>query len=82
MQPVHLHLTVLKEYYSKYSLVTFNEAIGYKDAMTRGRAQNKAILNLLDDGLLPDSLSLKAKLKKVQQATEDILHDDAIAGNI
>ena len=50
--------------------------------MTRGRAQNKAILNLLDDGLLPDSLSLKAKLKKVQQATEDILHDDAIAGNI
>ncbi|ANH60294.1 FAD-dependent oxidoreductase [Dokdonia donghaensis] len=70
------------EYYSKYSLVTFNEAIGYKEAMTRGRAQNKAILNLLDDGLLPDSLSLKAKLKKVQQATEDILHDDAIAGNI
>ena len=66
------------EYYSKYSLVTFNEHIGYREAMIRGRAQNKAILNLLDDGLLPDTLSLKAKLKKVQDATEEILHDDQV----
>ncbi|MGB2685711.1 MAG: NAD(P)/FAD-dependent oxidoreductase, partial [Olleya sp.] len=38
------------EYSSKYSLVTFNEHIGYREAMLRGRAQDKAILNLLDDG--------------------------------
>jgi len=67
-----------KDYYSKYSLVTFNENIGYREAMLRGRAQNKAILNLLDDGLLPDTLSLKAKLEKVKAATADILHDDAV----
>jgi len=67
-----------KEYYSKYSLVTFNEKIGYREAMLRGRAQNKAILNLLDDGELPDSLSLKAKFKLVQQATAEILHDDEV----
>ena len=66
------------EYYSKYSLVTFNEHIGYREAMIRGRAQNKAILNLLDDGELPDSLSLKAKLKKVQEATAAILHNDRV----
>ena len=66
------------EYYSKYSLVTFNEHIGYREAMIRGRAQNKAILNLLDDEALPDSLSLKTKLKKVQEATDNIIHDDRV----
>ncbi len=67
-----------EQYYSKYSLVTFNEHIGYREAMVKGRAQNKAILNLLDDGELPDSLSLKAKLKKVQEATAEILHEDEV----
>ena len=67
-----------KEYYSKYSLVTFNEHIGYREAMIRGRAQNKAILNLMDDGMLPDSLSLKAKLKIVQEATAAIINDDEV----
>lgn len=67
-----------EEYYSKYSLVTFNEHIGYREAMIKGRAQNKAILNLFDDGELPDSLSLKAKLKKVQEATAEIMHDDEV----
>lgn len=66
------------DYYSKYSLVTFNESIGYREAMIRGRAQNKAILNLLDDKSLPDSLSLKAKLEKVQEATAEILHEDDV----
>lgn len=67
-----------KEYSSKYSLVTFNDNIGYREAMIKGRAQNKAILNLLDDGKLPDTLSLKAKLKIVQQATNAIIHDDEV----
>ena len=34
-------------YHSKYSLVTFKETIGYNEAMTVGRAQDKAILSLL-----------------------------------
>ena len=67
-----------EDYYSKYSLVTFNENIGYREAMIQGRAQNKAILNLLDDGLLPDNLSLKAKLYKVKEATKQILEDDNV----
>ena len=32
------------EYASKYALVTFNEDMGYCEAMLRGRAQDKAIL--------------------------------------
>lgn len=70
------------DYYSKYSLVTFNEDIGYREAMLRGRAQDKAILSLLDEGALPDDLSLKAKLEKIQKETNDILHDDAIIENL
>ena len=73
-------------YSSKYSLVTFNENIGYREAMLRGRAQDKAILNMLADGEvsttldLTDKQVLKTILEKVKEATEAILEDDRIAG--
>ena len=70
------------EYFSKYSLVTFNEAIPYSQAMKRGRAQDKAILNLLDDGKLKDDMSLEEKLQLVIKETNDILHDDAVVKNL
>lgn len=71
-----------QEYYSKYSLVTFNENISYSDAMKRGRAQDKAILNLIDDGSITARMSLREKLDMVQKETEEILHDDAVVGNL
>ncbi|KAA3623861.1 MAG: FAD-dependent monooxygenase [Flavobacterium sp.] len=70
------------EYNSKYSLVTFNENIPYSEAMKRGRAQDKAILNLLQDGKLPGSLSLREKLEKVNKETSEILQDDAVVKNL
>ncbi len=70
------------EYSSKYSLVTFNEDLSYHQAMTQGRAQDKAILNLLADGKLPDSMTLREKLEIVQKETQDILHDDEVAHNL
>jgi kynurenine 3-monooxygenase len=68
------------DYSSKYSLVTFNENIGYREAMLRGRAQDKAILNMLSDGALKTDDDLKLILDKVKQETEAILEDDRIAG--
>jgi len=74
------------KYSSKYSLVTFNEHIGYNEAMTRGRAQDKAILNMLADGDISTALDmtnpidLKTILDKVKTETEAILKDDRIAG--
>ncbi|RAJ14505.1 FAD-dependent oxidoreductase [Olleya aquimaris] len=68
------------EYSSKYSLVTFNEHIGYREAMLRGRAQDKAILNMLSDGIIKPSDNLKDILNKVKLETEAILEDDRIAG--
>ena len=67
------------EYASKYSLVTFNENIGYRDAMLKGRAQDKAILNLLSDGKIKIDGNLKQILSQVKQETEAILEDDRIA---
>ena len=72
-----------EEYSSKYSLVTFNEHIGYRDAMLKGRAQDKAILNMLADGVISTDMietNLKTVLDKVKAATEAILEDDRIAG--
>ncbi len=69
-----------EEYSSKYSLVTFNEHIGYREAMLRGRAQDKALLNMLSDGDISVDTDIKAVLDKVKKQTEAILEDDRIAG--
>ncbi|MGJ8550944.1 FAD-dependent oxidoreductase [Winogradskyella wichelsiae] len=67
-------------YNSKYSLVTFKETVGYREAMLRGRAQDKAILNMLTDGIISEEDNLKDILEKVKKETEAILEDDRIAG--
>ena len=67
-------------YFSKYSLVTFNEDIGYHEAMTRGRAQDKALLNMVEGNEVATSLQmtkgeLKVVLDKVQEETSKNLND-------
>ena len=69
-----------EDYSSKYSLVTFNEDIGYREAMLRGRAQDKAILNMLADEIISTDDDIKDILDKVKTETEAILEDDKIAG--
>jgi len=76
--------TFPNEYSSKYSLVTFNEEVGYNEAMTRGRAQDKAILNMIADNDISMSLDMtKAELKiileKVKRETQEILNEDQVA---
>ena len=68
------------DYSSKYSLVTFNEHIGYREAMLKGRAQDKAILNMLTDDEIKINGDLKKILEKVKSEIEAILEDDRIAG--
>lgn len=68
------------EYFSKYSMVTFNEDIGYHEAMTKGRAQDKAILNMISDSKLNANEDINSILEKVKKETEAILEDDRIAG--
>ena len=66
------------DYYSKYSLVTFNEHIGYHEAMTKGRAQDKALLSMVKGNEVSTSMEmtkeeLKVVLRKVQEETSKIL---------
>ena len=65
-------------YYSKYSLVTFKETIGYNEAMTLGRAQDKAILSMLSAQKIDSNESLDEQLKKVQEETKSILSEDTL----
>ena len=72
------------EYNSKYSLVTFKENVGYRDAMILGRAQDKAILNMLADKEIRvkenmEKEELKRILDKINQETAEILEEDRIA---
>jgi kynurenine 3-monooxygenase len=67
-----------KDYSSKYSLVTFNENIGYAEALRKGRAQDKAILNLLHDGKVSENDEPSELLKIILNETHAILDDDTI----
>ncbi|MCI2230062.1 FAD-dependent monooxygenase [Polaribacter sp. MSW13] len=73
------------QYSSKYSMVTFNDEIGYNEAMKKGRAQDKALLNLIADDEVHTHLNmskeeLKVILEKVKVETNNILEEDKIAG--
>ena len=63
----------------------FNENIGYNEAMKRGRAQDKALLNLIADDEVHTHLDmseeeLKNILDTIEQETKEILKEDKIAG--
>ena len=68
-----------KDYFSKYSLVTFCEHIGYHEAMTRGRAQDKAILNMIDDDEIDQQTPIDELHEKIKKETNSILEDDKVA---
>lgn len=73
-----LEKTFPTTYFSKYSLVTFNEDIGYHEAMTKGRAQDKALLDMVKGNEISTSMEMKKEelevvLKKVQEETGKIL---------
>ena len=67
------------DYFSKYSMVTFREDMGYHEAMTRGRAQDKAILNMINDQDIDQNVSISSLHKKIKKETNSILEDDKIA---
>ena len=67
-----------KEYASKYRLVTFQEDIRYSEALRKGRAQDKAILNLLAHNKIDEDSSLQEKLHLVKKETQEILEEDAV----
>ena len=74
-----LEKTFPTEYFSKYSMVTFNEDIPYHKAMLIGRAQDKAILNMIADKKIDLNGDLKSILAIIKAETEEILDEDKVA---
>lgn len=69
-----LESTFPTEYSSKYSLVTFNEHLGYHEAMTKGRIQDKVLLQMIQQGEIQSSTSKKKILEEVQRRSEQLLN--------
>ena len=74
-----------EQYTSKYALVTFNADVGYRHAMLKGRAQDKAILNLIANGTIASNFkatkeALAPILEQINSSTQNILESDRIAG--
>lgn len=74
-----------EEYFSKYAMVTFKEGISYSKAMKKGRAQDKALLNLIADNEIHTHLHMTKNelyqiLEKIKEQTNEILQEDKIAG--
>lgn len=67
-----------EEYYSKYSLVTFKEDIPYSEAIQQGRAQDLVIQEMIKKDLLPEEMSLEAKLERIKKATQMAMNNELI----
>ena len=53
------------EYYSKYSLVTFNPEMSYADAMKKGRAQDNMLLDIVSNVAEIDELNTEELVGKL-----------------
>ncbi|WP_124981743.1 FAD-dependent oxidoreductase [Nonlabens xiamenensis] len=61
------------QYQSKYSLVTFPApGVGYREAMLQGRAQDKAILWLLDQGMITGEEPAEELLEKIKAKAKEV----------
>ncbi|MEQ6124648.1 NAD(P)/FAD-dependent oxidoreductase [Pseudotenacibaculum sp. MALMAid0570] len=60
------------EYSSKYSLVTFNEHIGYHQAMVKGRIQDESLLEMIKTGEINiQEITTKEYLKEILNKLQD-----------
>ena len=48
-------------------MVTFREDMGYHEAMVRGRAQDKAILNMINDEGIDQNISISSLYEKIKK---------------
>ena len=63
-------------YFSKYSMVTFREDMGYNQAMLVGRAQDKAILNMIENKAFDLNLPIESIYETIKKETYLILEGE------
>ena len=70
---IALETALPNTYFSKYSMVTFREDMGYNQAMLLGRAQDKAILEMIEKKQLDLELPIVELHEKIKAETNSIL---------
>ena len=63
-------------YFSKYSMVTFREDMGYNQAMLVGRAQDKVILNMIENEAIDLNLPIESIYETIKKETYLILEGE------
>ena len=63
-------------YFSKYSMVTFREDMGYNQAMLVGRAQDKVILNMIENEAIDLNLPIESIYETIKKETCLILEGE------
>ncbi len=71
-----LETALPKTYFSKYSMVTFREDMGYNQAMLVGRAQDKAILNMIENKAIDLNLPIESIYETIKKETYLILEGE------
>jgi kynurenine 3-monooxygenase len=71
-----LETALPKTYFSKYSMVTFRQDMGYKQAMLVGRAQDKAILNMIENKAIDLNLPIESIYETIKKETYLILEGE------
>ena len=59
-----------KDYFSKYSLVTFREDVPYSKAIKQGRAQDLVLQEMIRKNILKPEMNLQEKLNLVRQVSK------------
>jgi kynurenine 3-monooxygenase len=71
-----LETALPKTYFSKYSMVTFREDMGYNQAMLVGRAQDKAILNMIENKAIDLNFPIESIYETIKKETYLILEGE------
>lgn len=74
---IEMELEKKFSYYSKYSMVTFKEDMGYNEAKRIGNAQDKALLNLIVDNKV-EGLSIEEIFELVKLEVKEIVDDEIV----
>ena len=65
-------------YFSKYSMVTFRDDMGYNEAMVLGRAQDKSILKMIEKKQINLNSPIEELYEKIKYETNSILKNQGI----
>ena len=74
---IRLESQMPEAYFSKYSMVTFKEDMGYNEAMVLGRAQDKSILKMIEKKQINLNSPIEELYEKIKGET-DLLKNQRI----